>query len=59
VYVLRDKEVLINPIEKVDEQIIIKIDSTSVPIKGIEGPIVISNLDQFGVEKIYIKGHYC
>jgi hypothetical protein len=45
VYVLRDKEVLTNPIEKADEQIIIKIGSADVPIKEIEGPIVISNLN--------------
>ena len=51
-YVLRDKEVLINPIEKADEQIIIKIGSADAPIKESEGPTVIGNLDQSDVEKI-------
>jgi len=46
VYVLRDKKVLTDPIEKDDEQIIIKISSTDAPIKESEGPIVIDNLDQ-------------
>ena len=49
---LRDMEVLANPVEKSDEQIIIKISSVDVPIKEIEGPIVIGNLDQFDAEKI-------
>ena len=49
---LRDKKVLTNPIEKSDEQIIIKISSVDAPIKESEGPIVIDNLDQFDVEKI-------
>ena len=49
---LRDKKVLTNPIEKANEQIIIKISSTDAPIKESEGPIVIDNLDQFDVEKI-------
>jgi len=52
VYVLRDKKVLTDPIEKDDEQIIIKISSVDAPIKESEGPIVIDNLDQFDVEKI-------
>jgi len=52
VHVLRDKEVLINPIEKADEQIIIKIGSADAPIKESEGPTVIGNLDQSDVEKI-------
>ena len=52
VYVLRDKKVLTNPIEKDDEQIIIKISSVDAPIKESEGPIVIDNLDQSDVEKI-------
>ena len=51
-YVLRDKKVLTDPIEKDDEQIIIKISSADAPIKKSEGPIVIDNLDQFDVEKI-------
>jgi hypothetical protein len=51
VYVLRDKKVLTNSIEKADEQIIIKINSIGVPIKQIEGPIVIDNLDQSNAEK--------
>ena len=49
---LRDMEVLANPVEKSDEQIIIKISSVDVPIKEIEGPIVLGNLDQFDAEKI-------
>ena len=49
---LRDKEVLTNPIRKADEQIIIKISSIDVPIKKIEGLIVIDNLDSSNVEKI-------
>ena len=52
VYVLRDKEVLTNPIRKADEQIIIKIGSADAPITESEGPIVIDNLDQSDVEKI-------
>jgi hypothetical protein len=52
VYVLRDKKVLINPIRKADEQIVIKIDLAGAPIKESEGPIVIDNLDQSDVEKI-------
>ena len=48
---LRDKKFLTNPIEKVDEQIIIKIGSANVPIKEIEGPIIISNLDQSDQKK--------
>ena len=52
VYMLRDKKFLTNPIEKADEQIIIKIVSADVPIKEIEGPIVIDNLDQSKAEKI-------
>jgi hypothetical protein len=52
VYVLRDKKVLINPMRKVDEQIVIKISPAGVPIKESEGPIVIDNLDQSNVEKI-------
>ena len=51
-YVLRDKKVLTDPIEKDDEQIIIKISSVDAPIKESEGSIVIDNLDQFDVEKI-------
>ena len=49
---LRDKEVLSNPVEKAHEQIIVKIGSTDVSIKEIEGPIVIGNLDQYDAEKI-------
>ena len=45
VYVLRNKEVLTNPIGKADEQIIIKIVSAYFSIKESEGPIVIDNLD--------------
>ena len=45
VYVLRDKEVLVNPTRKADEQIIIKIVSAYFSIKESEGPIVIDNLD--------------
>jgi len=52
VYVLRDKKVLTNPIDKDDEQIIIKISSADAPIKETKGPIVIDNLDQSNVEKI-------
>ena len=44
-------EVLANPVEKSGEQIIIKISSVDVPIKEIEGPIVISNLDQSDQKK--------
>jgi hypothetical protein len=51
-YVLRDKEVLTDPIEKADEQIIIKISLADVLIKEIKGPFVISNLDQSIMEKI-------
>ena len=51
-YVLRDKKVLTNPIDKDDEQIIIKISSADAPIKETKGPIVIDNLDQSDVEKI-------
>ena len=51
-YVLRDKKVLTDPIEKDDEQIIIKISSVDAPIKESEGPIVIDNLDKSDVEKI-------
>jgi hypothetical protein len=58
VYVLRDKEVLINPIEKADEQIIMKIGSADASINESEGPIIIDNLDQSEVKK-NIKGHYC
>jgi hypothetical protein len=50
--VLRDTEVLTNPLEKAHEQIIIKIGYTDVSIKEIEGPIVIGNLDQSDVDKI-------
>ena len=52
VYVLRDKEVLINPTRKADEQIVIKIGPAGAPIKESEEPIVIDNLDQSDVEKI-------
>ena len=52
VYVLRDKNVLTNPIENTDEQIISKISSADAPIKKSEGSIVIDNLDQSDVEKI-------
>ena len=51
-YVLRDKNVLTNPIENTDEQIISKISSADAPIKESEGPIVIYNLNQFDVQKI-------
>ena len=49
---MRDKKVLTNPIEKSDEQIIIKISSANALIKESEGPIVIDNLVQSDVEKI-------
>ena len=52
VYVLWDKEVLINPTRKADEQIVIKIGPAGAPIKESEEPIVIDNLDQSDVEKI-------
>ena len=52
VYMLRDKKFLTNVIEKADKQIIIKIGSADVPIKEIEGSIVIDNLDQSEAEKI-------
>ena len=52
VYVFRDKEVLINPTRKADEQIVIKIGPAGAPIKESEEPIVIDNLDQSDVEKI-------
>jgi len=51
VYVLRDKEVLINPTRKADEQIVIKISPAGAPIKEI-GPIVIDNMYHSDVEKI-------
>jgi hypothetical protein len=50
--VLRDKEVLTNPIGKAGEQIIIKMGSVDFSIKESEGPTIIDNLDQFDVEKI-------
>ena len=49
VYLLRDKKVLTDPIEKDDEKIVIKISSADAPIKESEGPIVIDNLNQSDV----------
>jgi hypothetical protein len=52
VYVLRDKNVFINPTRKADEQIVIKIGPVGALMKESEGPIVIDNLNQSNVEKI-------
>jgi hypothetical protein len=40
----REKEVLVDPVKKGNEIVTIKIYSTDIPIKEIEGLIVISNL---------------
>ena len=44
VYVPREKEVLVDPVKKGNEIVTIKICSADIPIKEIEGPIVIGNL---------------